>query len=46
MKQMVLATVVFYFRCVDVKRLFNVKVDEEFKVTLHEQVRYRCTLQY
>jgi len=24
----------------------SVSVNVEFKVTLHEQVRYRCTLQY
>jgi len=26
--------------------VFNVNVNVEFKVTLHEQVRYRGTLQY
>jgi len=28
------------------RRLVNVGVNVEFKVTLHEQVRYRGTLQY
>jgi len=31
---------------ISVNVLMSVSVNVEFKVTLHEQVRYRCTLQY